>query len=695
MIIVDLIYNLSVLVALSVLSGFIDTRYDRRKMPGKVLQGLLFGAVVIVGMMYPFVMTEGIIFDGRSIVISLCTLFFGPIAGLISSVIGIIFRVYLGGSGALMGTLVITESFLIGYLFFYFRKKGSIKLTNLNLYIFGVIVNFIMMVLIITLPTKFVAETFKLITITVIGVYPIITLLIGKVLSDQEDNRKFIGEIKKSEEKYKSTTENSYNLIALLDLNGKYLYCNHSYKDVLGYNPEDLIGKKCFDLAHPDEVENVFKLFTEGLKNGVKTGSLQIKIRCFDGSYKLLNHRVKVIENESKKPEKILLVGEDITEQKKAEDDLVIAKERAEESDRLKTAFLQNMSHEIRTPLNGILGFADLIQNDNLDKNDLKKYSRIIRSSGKRLLELINNIIDVSRIETGNITIYITDISINALFKDLIKQFELKARDKGVELNLMKSYKEKDVIVASDNLKLRQILNNLVNNALKFTNKGSVEIGYELKNDEILFIVKDTGVGVVTEQKERIFERFYQPDMSMSRGFEGAGLGLSICKGLVELLKGRIWLESEPGVGTTFYFTIPIETGRNDILKNKVGKIMDNNGKLILIAEDDETSYVYLSMILKKENYKVLRALNGKNAIELCHSREDIALVLMDIKMPVMNGLLATESIKKDKPNLPVIAQTAYAFSMERQEAIKAGCDDYITKPIDKEYLFELITKYI
>ena len=696
MILVDLIYNLSVLVALSVLSGFIDTRYDRRTMPGKVLQGLLFGAVVIIGMMYPYVMSEGIIFDGRSVVISLCTLFFGPLAGLISTIIGIIFRMFLGGGGALMGTLVIAESFIIGYIFYYLRSKERIKLSKTNLYIFGFIVNFVMMVLMLTLPSKFVAEAYKLLTITIMGIYPIITLLIGKVLSDQEDNRKFVEEIKESEEKYRSITENSYNLIALFDLKGAYEYCNQSYKDILGYNPDDLIGKKCFDLVHPDEVENVIKLFTEGLKNGVKIGSIQIRIKCFDGSYKLLNHRAKAIDNEKNETEKILLVAEDITLQNKAENDLVIAKERAVESDRLKTAFLQNMSHEIRTPLNGILGFAELIQNDYLDKKDLRKYSSVIRSSGKRLLELINNIIDVSRIETGNLTVYTTDISINALFKDLINQFALKARDRGVELNMIKSFNHDDVLLVSDNLKLRQILSNLVNNALKFTNKGIVEIGYELKNDEILFIVKDTGVGVAAEQKERIFERFYQPDMSMSRGFEGAGLGLSICKGLVELLNGRIWLESVQGIGTTFYFTIPfIETAKNDILKNKVEKNMDNNSKLILIAEDDETSYEYLSMILKKENYKVLRALNGKIAIELCLNRDDIALVLMDIKMPVMNGLLATETIKKDKPNLPVIAQTAYAFSMERQEAIKAGCDDYITKPIDKEYLFALISKYI
>lgn len=694
MILVELIYNLSVLVALSVLSGFLDTRYDRKKMTGKILQGLLFGAVVIIGMMNPFVFTEGIIFDGRSIVISLCTLFFGPISGVISTIIGILFRIYLGGGGTLMGTLVIAESFLIGYLFYYLREKESVRLTNLNLYIFGLIVNVMMVILMTTLPSKFAADAFKLIAVTVLGFYPVITLLIGKVLSDQEENRKFVVKLKESEEKFRSITENSYNLISLIDFEGRYLYCNQSYKDVLGFKPEELIGKSSFELIHPDERGNVILLLKESLKNNVQTVTIQINLKCSNGLYKLINLRAKMISKDIKYRGSILIVAQDITEQKKAEDALVIAKDRAEESDRLKTAFLQNMSHEIRTPLNGILGFAELLKEKNLDRNEIEQYSEIIRTSGRRLLELINNIIDISRIETGNVKIHNSSISMNTLIKDILSQFLFMLKESRCELRSANPANE-DIIFESDSLRLHQILTNLVNNALKFTPEGLVEIGYELKGDEILFIVKDTGIGISKEHREKIFDRFYQTDMSMSRGFEGAGLGLAICRGLVELLKGRIWLESESGEGTTFYFTIPYKpVAKKKEEKQDEDVIMRNKDKLILLAEDDDTSFEYLQLILNKENIEIIRAANGKLAVELCKSRDDIDLVLMDIKMPVMNGLLATELIKKHKPDLPVIAQTAYAFATERDEAIKLGCDDYITKPIDKDELFAILSRY-
>lgn len=696
MILIDLIYNLSVLVALSILSGFIDARYDRKFLKGKILQGLLFGSIAIIGMMNPFVLTEGIIFDGRSIVISLCTLFFGPIAGLITSVMSVIFRIYLGGAGALMGSLVITASFLIGYYFYYLRKKGKIILSKRWLYVLGLAVNVTMMILMIALPSKYAEEALKVITITVLGFYPLITVIIGKVLSDQEDNKKSIEEIKESEEKYRSISENSYNLISLLDKHGNFTYCNNSYKEILGYSPEDLIGKKCFDIIHPDEKNGIMEIFKEGVEHKINSSVFQIKILCSNGEYKLLNHRASVIFKENGDIDKILLIAQDVTQQKKAEMELIIAKERAEESDRLKTSFLQNMSHEIRTPLNGILGFAELLNEENISKEEIKKYSDIIRTNGNRLLGLINNIIDVSKIESGTINVHKSVFSINKLLNDVTNQFLLFVEEKELELKILNTFEKNHIYIESDLLKLHQILTNLINNAIKFTLRGKVEVGFAINNDEIIFTVKDTGLGIKDDQKEKIFERFYQADMSMSRGFEGAGLGLSICQGLVKVLQGRMWFESELNKGTEFHFSIP-----NTIVQNKPKEIESFKSVLkgknvnILIAEDDDISYEFLEMILNKENITSIRAKNGLEAVEICRERNDISLILMDIKMPIINGLKATIMIKEFRPDLVVIAQTAYAFESEKDEAIQTGCDGYLTKPINKEELLSIISNYI
>ena len=693
MILIDLIYNLSVLVALSVLSGFIDSRYNRKKITGKVLQGLLFGGVVIIGMLNPFVLTEGIIFDGRTIVISLCTLFFGPISGVISSLIGIVYRIYIGGGGLIMGTLTIVEAFVFGYIFYYLRKKEKISLKKRNLYLLGFTVHLMMLILMFTLPSKHILESFSALTLTVIGIYPVITLIIGKVLSDQEENIMFVEAIKESEEKYRSITENSYNLIALLDLNWKYIYYNNTHKDILGYDEEELSGKKVSDFFHPENSIDLNGFFDKCKNSKDKSETLPIKIRCKDGEYKLLNHRIKALENEYNEIDKILLIGQDITKQKKAEEELVVAKEKAEESDRLKTAFLQNMSHEIRTPLNGILGFAELLHTEETSKEEIIKYSGIIQSSGNRLLELINDIIEISKIETGNLSVYLKSISMHKMMENVFNQFLLKSEERGIDLKLLQS---EDILFESDEKMLSQILTNLISNALKFTKRGSIEINYTIQGNEILFSVKDTGEGILEEHQDKIFSRFYQVNMSMSRGFEGAGLGLSICKGLVETLKGKIWLTSELGKGTTFYFSIPYVKIENLDSESKPAEVTIIKGnKKVLIAEDDEMSFEYLSIILNSHNFDVIRAEDGKAAVDICFERNDIDIVLMDIKMPVMNGLSATKLIKEKLPKLPIIAQTAYAFSTEKEVALNAGCDDYVTKPLEKDTLLKVISKYV
>ncbi len=382
-------------------------------------------------------------------------------------------------------------------------------------------------------------------------------------------------------------------------------------------------------------------------------------------------------------------------DRKNTENQLILAKERAEESDRLKTAFLQNMSHEIRTPLNGILGFASLLDDDDIDIMDVKKYSSYIQGSGNRLFELINNVIDISKIESGSVIVSENEFSVNAIIDEIFNQFIILAQSRNLDL-VKHIDNQKDIILISDSLKLHQILSNLVNNAIKFTTVGSVEISYNTNEHEIVFCVKDTGNGIDKEHIKKIFDRFYQADMSMERGFEGAGLGLSICKGLAKYLNGDIWVDSEIDKGSSFYLKIPLKIGNQNITevkKEKPHKVMNNN--TILIAEDDDTSFSLLEMILKKENLQIIRACNGSEAVDIFKINHNIKCVLMDIKMPIMNGIEATKLIKSINPDIPVIAQTAYAFNIERQQVLSAGCNDYITKPISKKLLLLLLEKHL
>ena len=307
--------------------------------------------------------------------------------------------------------------------------------------------------------------------------------------------------------------------------------------------------------------------------------------------------------------------------------------------------------------------------------------------------DAVKDIIEISKIETGNLSVYLKSISMHKMMENVFNQFLLKSEERGIDLKLLQS---EDILFESDEKMLSQILTNLISNALKFTKRGSIEINYTIQGNEILFSVKDTGEGILEEHQDKIFSRFYQVNMSMSRGFEGAGLGLSICKGLVETLKGKIWLTSELGKGTTFYFSIPYVKIENLDSESKPAEVTIIKGnKKVLIAEDDEMSFEYLSIILNSHNFDVIRAEDGKAAVDICFERNDIDIVLMDIKMPVMNGLSATKLIKERLPKLPIIAQTAYAFSTEKEVALNAGCDDYVTKPLEKDTLLKVISKYV
>jgi PAS domain S-box-containing protein len=383
-------------------------------------------------------------------------------------------------------------------------------------------------------------------------------------------------------------------------------------------------------------------------------------------------------------------------EKEKRAAELIIAKENAEESDKLKTAFLQNMSHEIRTPLNGIIGFSTLLNDEDISRDEIKEFTAIISQSGKRLVEIVNNVLDISKIQTGQIEVKNTSILINIIFLDLFTFFSPIATAKNISLNY-NNLDDKFRKLFTDEAKLHQILTNLINNAIKFTKSGSIDFGYEIKENIIQLYVKDTGIGLPKESFERIFDRFIQVEQTMTKNYEGAGLGLAISKGLVELLGGKIWVESEIDKGTTFYFTLPycqVEApllATNELLKNPVKQSRGH----ILIVEDDWTSFQYLKRILVKKDIIVLHVENGLDAIAMVKNTPDINLILMDIRMPVMDGIESTKQIKKLRPDLPIIAQTAYAFEDEKNKILAIGCDEYLTKPLKNNKLHALIDRYL
>ena len=375
------------------------------------------------------------------------------------------------------------------------------------------------------------------------------------------------------------------------------------------------------------------------------------------------------------------------------------SKEKAEESDNLKSTFLANLSHEIRTPMNAILGFSDLLLNENLSDEHKKKYLKIINSSGKSLVSIIEDLIEMSKIDAKQIAPKFKGLNIEKCLKELFNTLKVTIpEDKNIELYLLKNTYKLSGNVLTDEIKLKQVIVNLLTNAIKFTEKGHIAFGFSICPDNkfLEFRVEDTGIGISKKDLDVIFNRFRRIDDDYSISMSGLGLGLSISKAYVEMLGGHISVESVFGGGSVFKFTIPLLYDESQLNKNDVEfEIMQNDseGKVILVAEDDNINFLLLKTILEKKNHKVIRAKNGQEVVDLSASNSDIDLIFMDIKMPVLDGYEAFEIIKNQKPDSIIIAQTAHSSTEVKERIIKAGFSGYITKPLDKDKIYELINK--
>ena len=737
MLYIDIIYNLSLLVALSVIAGFVWYKKNWSALTKSLLQGLIFGSIAVIGMLYPLQFAEGVIFDGRSVVISLCALFFGPVSVAIASVMTIVFRIYQGGAGALTGSLVIAVSAFIGLFFYYRYFKKSNRIKVIQLVYMGLIVHSAMLLLMFTFPSVMVGNIIRKIGVAIMTVYPAATVIIGKIIFDNLEKTRQTSLLKASEERYRSfifqVSEGVYRFelekpmpvdlpveeqVDFIYQYARIAECNKAFLKMYGVtNSNEIVGKSQLELHGTSNkeknhevlrnfvrnnyvVENVLteEINVHGQKVYLTNNSLGIvekgkllrmwgtqtnvtdKIKAdlvqkvifeiskatlssvslvelleivrqqlgklldstnfyiafYDKKTGMLSTEYDVDEKDSiaswpaeksitgyvlKHQKSLLAMDTDIEEliekgeieligtpskvwlgvplvvnreaigvivvqnykecdaynekdkqmlefisgqisisieRKKAEEELKAALIKAQESDRLKSAFLANMSHEIRTPMNGILGFTNLLAEPDLTVAEKRDFIGIIQKSSERMLNTVNDLIDISKIETGQMPLVYTAINVTCQLQTLIDFFVLQAREKNLILKLNNKLSNDKNIFSTDVTKFDSILTNLIKNAVKFTDSGTIEVGCSSDGNFLQFYVSDTGIGIPKHRQEAVFKRFEQADIADSRALQGSGLGLAIAKAYVEMMGGKIRLDSEEGKGSVFSFTLPL-----------------------------------------------------------------------------------------------------------------------------------------
>ncbi|MBN1158280.1 MAG: response regulator [Bacteroidales bacterium] len=520
------------------------------------------------------------------------------------------------------------------------------------------------------------------------------------------------------------------------DIGTDLINCNERMVEIFGYSMDELEPfsmKTLRGYLHKKDRKTSEDLLEQHFKNEIKSYECEIRIKHKNGQWIWVMERGMVVERNHKgNPIRMIGTHIDITGRKKFFEEmkhqrdenlalykkymaknkefsksikkiskinreLIKAKEMAEESDRLKLAFLSNVSHEIRTPMNGIIGFSTMLKKQNLSDEKRMAYTDIIIESSNQLLAIVNDILDISRIETGELEISEEGVNVGELMNELNVFFKPQAESKGISLRLKINRDDTQTFVKTDKVRLKQILSNLLQNAVKFTDKGYIEFGHGRTDRWLQFYVKDSGIGIDEKYHEEIFKPFRQVELEITRVPGGAGLGLSISRRLVEALGGKMWMESQPGAGSTFYFNIPgifSFRSRNEISLIKEEFTFPAERTVILVAEDDDVNFRYLHETLNHDTIRIIRARNGLEAVEYCKADREIHIVFMDIKMPVLNGYDATRQIKRFRPEVPVIAVTAFTKDDDRAFALNAGCDDYLSKPLRKDELLTLINKY-
>jgi PAS domain S-box-containing protein len=489
--------------------------------------------------------------------------------------------------------------------------------------------------------------------------------------------------------------------ISFYDSEWNLIFANSAFYSMIGLDRDVYNSMDPNDLIHPDDKEyhskRVQALSDKGLFE------CELRLRHSAGHYIILSARTVAVRNDTGEVLGALTVSRDITRLKEVHEDLIKANIDAQASNRLKTSFLANISHEIRTPLNSVVGFSNLLLADNLPKNVKEEYIEHINHNSEKLLQIIGDIIDLSRLESSQIEISYEEASLNQIINEIIEDARqvIRRNEKSIILNVKNQFEENGDLIFTDRIWLKRVLNHLMDNAVKFTLDGSVEFSYLLENGNIVFKIKDTGIGINKENLGRIFEEFRQEIDGHHRPFEGLGIGLTLAKEVVERMGGKIFVKSEKGIGSEFSFSIPYRPAGS--IKNKNKPVLDDqivtsinwSSRKCLLVDDNKDVLIYLNRILLDTGVEIITARSGFEAIEIIKSTPDIDVVLLDMQMPEMNGIEATKEIRKIRKNLPIIAQTAFIFEDDKDIILEAGCDACLIKPIRKEHLLTVMSSFV
>ena len=501
-----------------------------------------------------------------------------------------------------------------------------------------------------------------------------------------------VEELAKQKKTFKALYDHSRDGIALLDMQSNFTDVNPAYSEMTGFTYEELLKKSCLELTVEEDIEKSRIAMQEVLEVGFIQN---FQKRCRVKGNKVLNVNMSMTHLQN--PEQILISVRDVTHEEEIKAKLLDAKKRAEEANLEKSSFLANMSHEIRTPMNGIIGLTHLVLQSNLDEKQ-KNYLQKIDDSAKLLLEIINDILDLSKIEAKKLELEKRDFTMYDILTSVENLLSFKAQEKGLDFQI-DCLCECEAKLHGDSLRISQILINLLNNAIKFTDKGFVKLHILYQDMLCRFEVTDSGIGMTQEQQEKLFQAFIQADVSTTRKYGGTGLGLNISKHLVELMHGKIWVESEYGRGSKFIVEIPLEEGTKTPQAVEEKKYTEEDlkafaGTKILLVEDNKTNQLLILGLLDESELEIDIANNGQEAVDMFRANS-YALILMDIQMPVMNGYEATAHIRAQDQEIPIIALTANAMSEDIAKTKEAGMNTHLGKPLDMQHFYKTLFQFL
>jgi PAS domain S-box-containing protein len=521
----------------------------------------------------------------------------------------------------------------------------------------------------------------------------------NKELAIQKE--RILKEHSESDKFFKMLIQSADDGISFYDRDWNLKFANSAFYSLIGFDRESYHSIDPDSFVHPDD--KAYQANRAKALNDKGFFECELRLRHKDGHYVSLSSRSVAVMDDNGEILGALTISRDITKLKQAHEELIKANVEVETSNRLKSSFLANISHEIRTPLNSVVGFSNLLLANNLTREAKEEYIEHINHNSEKLLQIIGDIIDLSRLESSQIEITYEEASVNAIVNEIIEEARqvIKRNEKPIILNIKNQFEENADLIFTDRIWLKRVLSHLMDNAVKFTLDGSIEFSYYRENENLVFKIRDTGIGIKKENLGRIFEEFRQEIDGHHRPFEGLGIGLTLAKEVIERMGGRIYVESEKGIGSEFSFSIPYrpagttKTKMKSILKNQPLNQINWSSKKCLIVDDNKDVLIYLSRILADTGVFIITASSGFEAIELIKNTPDIDVVLLDMQMPGMNGIEAAKGIRKIRKGLPVIAQTAFIFEDDKDIILEAGCDACLIKPIRKEHLLTVMASFI